>query len=138
MYSAHNVFCQLHIPHTLVLPKPQWSPLNAHAPPPTCKYRDIGQLWDGKLRQRAARLIDDVSEWTQVYTLKPVYTSKGRCGVLFCAYPGPWQLYSIADVGGYVPGEAVQAGKLLLSGDTEFEREAIVQALKQHAAGVQG
>ncbi len=74
-------------------------------------------------------MIDDKDAWTTVYTLKPVYTSKGRCGIVFCAYPGPWQLFSIAAEGAYVPGEAVLAGELLLSGDTMFAREAIVEAL---------
>lgn len=96
-------------------------------------HRDVGQLWDWGLRKRAAALIDDSAPpWETVYALKPVYTSRGRCGIVFCAFPGPWQLYGIA-ADEYVQGTPVEPGRLLLSkNDGTFARNEIIDALRNY------
>lgn len=92
----------------------------------------MGQLWDRRLRRRAAALIDDTAPpWETVYALSPVYTSRGRCGIVFLAYPGQWQLFGIAG-DQYVAGEPVQPGELLLTSAGAFSRSSILDMLSQY------
>jgi hypothetical protein len=56
--------------------------------------KDIGQLWDWKLREQAATLIDDLSQWEQLWHLEDVRTAAGATGVLFRSYPEQWMLFA--------------------------------------------
>ena len=96
-----------------------------------CVVRDVGQLWDMQLRRRAAALVDDTAPpWKTLYALQPVYTSRGRCGIVYTAFPGRWQLFGVAE--DYVAGGPVEAaGRELLSSDVEIQRSDIIDALRQ-------
>lgn len=95
--------------------------------------RDVGQLWDVQLRRRAAALVDDTAPpWQTVYCLQPVYTSRGRCGIVFCAFPGPWRLFAIA-AEQYESGARVSPGELILTSDIAFSRSEIVDALRRYS-----
>ncbi|KAL4436363.1 hypothetical protein ABPG77_009925 [Micractinium sp. CCAP 211/92] len=94
--------------------------------------RDIGQLWDRKLKAAAAEIIDDASAWLPLYHLWDVRTAQGATGMLFRAWPYDWQLYSTC--GAEEPGAALDVPPLLVSPEQparEQQIELLNAALKE-------
>ncbi len=55
--------------------------------PPACL-----QLWDRRLKQQAADIIDDPSTWLPLYYMWDLRTAQGATGLLFRSWPGDWQV----------------------------------------------
>ena len=99
--------------HTLVAVNPSWT-----------ASRDIGQLWDRRLRQQAVALIDGPAAWLPLYHLWDVRTARGATGLLFRAWPHAWQLYSTC--GEEEPAAALDSPPILVSA----ERPAVQQQIE--------
>jgi hypothetical protein len=94
---------------------------------------DVGQLWEAKLRARAAKLIDDDDAWTTLYCWEDARTPRGGTGLLVREWPGGWRLYATSadeDDG----GGAAAGARLLLDGAARPARGAAVAALDAAAA----
>ncbi|KAI3430806.1 hypothetical protein D9Q98_009217 [Chlorella vulgaris] len=102
--------------HLLVAVNPTWT-----------QSRDIGQLWDRKLRARAAAIIDGQDAWLPLYHLDDERTAKGATGFLFRCWPHDWQLHSTCGQDEEEPAQ-LQDPPILVS-QQRPSQERVVEAL---------
>jgi hypothetical protein len=96
---------------------------------------DVGQLWEGGLRARAAKLIDDDDAWTTLFCWEDARTPRGGTGLLVREWPGGWRLYATSAEGeDAAEGGAAAGARLLLEGAARPARGAAVAALDAAAA----
>ncbi|KAL4517974.1 hypothetical protein Ndes2526A_g02340 [Nannochloris sp. 'desiccata'] len=113
--------------HVLIAINPNWT-----------QSKDIGQLWDRKLKKKAAELIDDPNSWLPLYHLEDVRTAAGSLGVLWRSYPGPWRLYSavvgselLVEIGGEERGNvASRIGNILSGKNSRSDEDSALVAVE--------
>ena len=114
--------------HTLVAVNPSWT-----------ASKDIGQLWDRRLRQQAAAVIDAPAAWLPLYHLWDVRTARGATGMLFRSWPHAWKLYSTC--GEEEPAAALDSPPILVSAERptmQQQIEALNAALAEQQKQQQG
>lgn len=108
--------------HLIAVVNPSWT-----------DSRDVGQLWDRRLKAAAAALIDDPAAWEAVYHLEDTRTSKGALGLVERSFPGPWMVYpATVEEEGEAEG-ALAAGAAVLEAAERPARADIVAALNAAA-----
>lgn len=110
--------------HLIAVVNPSWT-----------TSKDVGQLWDRKLKAAAAALIDDSTAWTAVYHLEDIRTAAGALGLLERSFPGPWRLYpATVEEEGDAEGALVAEAAVLETAERP-SREEIIAALNEAAKG---
>jgi hypothetical protein len=93
------------------------------------------QLWDRKLRARAAAIIDGQDAWLPLYHLDDERTAKGATGFLFRCWPHDWQLHSTCGQDEEEPAQ-LQDPPILVS-QQRPSQERVVEALNAALAAHQ-
>eukprot|EP01026_Neomeris_dumetosa_P005618 TRINITY_DN11637_c0_g1_i1.p1 TRINITY_DN11637_c0_g1~~TRINITY_DN11637_c0_g1_i1.p1 ORF type:complete len:298 (-),score=19.69 TRINITY_DN11637_c0_g1_i1:49-897(-) len=98
--------------------------------PTWTSYKDIGQLWDRQLKQRAQDIIEGYM-WQYLYYLKVVRTAAGSCGILFRTFPEDWYLYEYQELeeGENENGNVSSLGKVLLQLPEKPSKETMIEKL---------
>lgn len=56
--------------------------------------KDIGQLWDRKLKRRAKALVEDCA-WTPLFVCRPIRSPSGALGLLHYVWPGSYEVFCL-------------------------------------------
>ncbi|KAG1665828.1 hypothetical protein FOA52_005863 [Chlamydomonas sp. UWO 241] len=110
--------------HTLIAVNPMWT-----------RGQDVGQRWEGQLKEQATVLIDGPPQWHTLYHCKMVRT-RSAIGMLHRAYPHGWRLHACT---GEDASEGI--GPLLLAGAAGDEKPSdaeVAAVLVAHGAATRG